>query len=195
MCKIQRVSEYFKVRHESSAQPCAPFRFLTLRERQILQRLASGLTQRQAGDDIGLSVKTVERHVAQMGNLGVNTRLTGYMEVFTPAQSRATILALIQDGITHGYLKHAPVSEPAQALTPNQYEIVHLTMQGFSNKEIAEKLHIGLSTVEKQLETTFKKLRVTDRYMLSARITYLQLSGEWEYPVSKRVKVRKKIDQ
>ena len=48
---------------------------LTPREREVLARLAEGLTNRETADALGLSAKTVNRHVENIFNkIGVSTR-------------------------------------------------------------------------------------------------------------------------
>jgi DNA-binding CsgD family transcriptional regulator len=48
---------------------------LTLREREVLARLAEGLTNRETAEALGLSAKTVNRHVENIFNkIGVSTR-------------------------------------------------------------------------------------------------------------------------
>ena len=54
----------------------APFGSLTARERQILDRLAEGRTDRQIADELDITAKTVSVHVANLkAKLGVETRV------------------------------------------------------------------------------------------------------------------------
>lgn len=49
---------------------------LTQRQRQVLRLVADGLTSQQIGKKLGLSSRTVERHIANiMGKLGVRSRI------------------------------------------------------------------------------------------------------------------------
>ena len=49
---------------------------LTPRQRQVLRLVADGLTSQQIGEKLGLSSRTVERHIANiMGKLGVRSRV------------------------------------------------------------------------------------------------------------------------
>jgi len=49
---------------------------LTPRQRQVLRLVAAGLTSQQIGEKLGLSARTVERHIANiMGRLGVRSRI------------------------------------------------------------------------------------------------------------------------
>jgi len=54
----------------------APFGSLTAREEEILARLAEGRTDREIGDELGITAKTASVHVANLkGKLGVETRV------------------------------------------------------------------------------------------------------------------------
>jgi DNA-binding CsgD family transcriptional regulator len=55
-------------------------------------------------------------------------------------------------------------------LTPREREVARLASDGLSNKEIAAKLGRGLSTIKKQLNSTFEKLGVKTRGKLHARL-------------------------
>lgn len=48
-------------------------------------------------------------------------------------------------------------------LTQREYEILHLSLQGRTNKQIAEKLFVSLSTVKFHLRNTYSKLGVNNR--------------------------------
>jgi DNA-binding NarL/FixJ family response regulator len=59
----------------SPAPPEVALPGLTVRERQVLDRLAAGLTNSAIADSLGLSVKTVSNHVSNLfAKLGVATR-------------------------------------------------------------------------------------------------------------------------
>jgi DNA-binding NarL/FixJ family response regulator len=62
-------------------QPTSPIHLLTLRERQVLQLIAEGQTNKEAGRFLSLSPKTVERHRAIMMaklNLHSTAELTAF---------------------------------------------------------------------------------------------------------------------
>jgi DNA-binding NarL/FixJ family response regulator len=48
-------------------------------------------------------------------------------------------------------------------LTPREYEVLCLLMQGKQNKAIADELHIQVSTVEEHLSNIYRKLGVKSR--------------------------------
>ncbi len=58
----------------------------------------------------------------------------------------------------------------AFCLTPRQQEIVRHVVQGLSNHEIAERLFISLQTVKDHLHDIYKKMQVTGRCDLMAKV-------------------------
>lgn len=65
------------VREQTSADPNAgDVAQITARQRQVLHLVADGLTSQQIGGKLGLSSRTVERHIANiMDRLGVRSRV------------------------------------------------------------------------------------------------------------------------
>lgn len=64
-----------------------------------------------------------------------------------------------------------PREDPALArLTPREREIAALIGQGLSNKEIARRLRIGLSTVKNHVHNLLEKLQVPGRSAAAARL-------------------------
>ena len=55
----------------------------------------------------------------------------------------------------------------AYGITDKEYEIIELVAQGFSNKEIAEKLYLGAGTVRNYISTVLEKLQLRDRTQLA----------------------------
>ena len=56
------------------------------------------------------------------------------------------------------------------SLTQKECEIVDLLIQGFTNKEIAEKLSISFLTVKAHLEDIYERFGVHNRVELCVRI-------------------------
>lgn len=56
----------------------------------------------------------------------------------------------------------------ALGLTPRQAEVTRLTASGFSNREIAERLHVSPSTVKRHLENVYRHTGVGSRGALTA---------------------------
>jgi two-component system, NarL family, nitrate/nitrite response regulator NarL len=65
-------------------------------------------------------------------------------------------------------------AEPEVRLTSRETQIVSLIEQGLSNKEIAERLHIGLPTVKNHVHHLLEKLGVSRRGAAVARVRALR---------------------
>ena len=74
---VERMLEQAKdafAEHQSEANRCALMARLTLRESQVLERIVAGRLNKQIADDLGISIKTVEAHRANiMEKLNANT--------------------------------------------------------------------------------------------------------------------------
>ncbi|MBQ9342128.1 MAG: response regulator transcription factor, partial [Lachnospiraceae bacterium] len=57
-------------------------------------------------------------------------------------------------------------------ITEKEYEVIQLVAEGFSNKEIAQKLFLSEGTVRNYLSTILEKLGLRDRTQLA--IFYLK---------------------
>ena len=69
-------------------------------------------------------------------------------------------------------IRPAPVVEP---LTPREIEVLQLIAEGLSNREIAQKLSISLSTVKRHNANIYGKLVVNNRTQAVARARNLSL--------------------
>jgi LuxR family maltose regulon positive regulatory protein len=69
-------------------------------------------------------------------------------------------------------LRHVPVVEP---LTPREIEVLQLIAGGLSNRQIAQKLYITLSTVKRHNANIYGKLGVNSRTQAAARARDLGL--------------------
>ena len=74
---VERMLEHAKVafaEFQSAASRDALLAKLTSREAQVLERIVAGRLNKQIADDLGISIKTVEAHRANiMEKLGANT--------------------------------------------------------------------------------------------------------------------------
>jgi DNA-binding NarL/FixJ family response regulator len=110
---------------------------------------------------------------------------TGYMLKRTP---RAELLTAIKDVHAGG----SPIScsiarkivqsfqrfsgntaaEPDN-LSPREREVLELVARGYHSREIAESLHVGLTTVNTHIRRIFKKLHVCSRSQAIAKFTHI----------------------
>lgn len=85
-----------------------------------------------------------------------------------PAGLRATRLRV---GGERVYLFTYPApGEPAQDLSRAETAVVRLLLEGLTRAEIARRRRVSASTVNKQVESAFKKLGVGSRSELAARL-------------------------
>lgn len=160
-----------------------PLSLLTKREREVLQHAADGHSPEETRQLMNISIKTVNayRHgidcIAIEGAYGFNLT-NDYSN-----QARITILALIQDGITMGYLTHELPEKPVQPLTLRETKVLELASQGKIQTETAEEIYISPKTVASHMEHVRKKLHTCNIYQTVARFTYLKVHNMWPSPI------------
>lgn len=110
---------------------------------------------------------------------------SGYMLKRTP---RAELLAAIKDVHSGGSpmssniarkivqsfqrFSNASATEPNN-LSPREREVLELLARGYLYKEIAEKLHISVPTVNAHIRRIYEKLHVRSRSQAVAKFTYI----------------------
>ena len=62
-----------------------------------------------------------------------------------------------------------------QKLTTRELNVLKYLVQGFTNQEISNKLHISVHTVKAHLETIYEKLSVTNRVQACVKGVLLNL--------------------
>jgi GAF domain-containing protein len=68
-----------------------------------------------------------------------------------------------------------PAARPPNRLTPRELEVLSQLVQGRTNREIADCLHVSLSTVKAHIEHIIAKLAVSDRTRAAVRAVELGL--------------------
>ncbi|MEU2042632.1 MFS transporter [Nocardia niwae] len=140
--------------HPDAAPPRAA---LTGRQREILVLVAAGRTNQEIATLLGISVRTVEKH------------LDNLRTVYGPGSRWHLVSAAEQDGAipvtarpTHSATQDHRGSQPASpaadpsAPTARQQQILALVDAGLTNHEIAATLDISKRTVEKHLDNLRK---------------------------------------
>jgi DNA-binding NarL/FixJ family response regulator len=64
--------------------------------------------------------------------------------------------------VIEGYVRGLQAAEPGPALTPRQREILQLIAEGRSTREIAERLHLSVKTVETHRAQLMDRLDIRD---------------------------------
>ncbi len=83
-----------------------------------------------------------------------------------------SLLALQQSAHAHG--KHLPPMSQPKILSDREIEVMTLIVQGLINKEIADKLNIGLATVVTHRKNIMEKLKMKS---VSALTIYAVMNG------------------
>lgn len=110
-----------------------------------------------------------EEYVTQAMNYGAK----GYLLKDTPSTELAQAIRAVYQGYTQLgpglfekiILSHSHQQLPSeyQALTPREQEVLALIAQGYSNKEIAQTLHITERTVKNHVNSILRRLQLRDR--------------------------------
>jgi DNA-binding NarL/FixJ family response regulator len=101
------------------------------------------------------------------------------IERFALAQSIRAVYrgeAVIAPAITGRLLdrirtRHQSTDSSGPPLNASQFEILRLISQGFSNREIAERVHLSENTVKSHVQEIFRKLDVRNRVEAALRAT------------------------
>lgn len=118
---------------------------LSERERQIAMLAAEGHSNRIIGASLFLSERTVQSHLSRiLAALGVTTR-----------SSLPRVLASQVSVVL-------PSELPAE-LTPRQWDVVELVVEGVANGVMAARLGISVKTVEKHIGAIFLRWGVSSR--------------------------------
>lgn len=152
-----------------------PIELITGRELEVLQLVTYGLTGPEIASKLSIAIKTFETHKENIGNIGIERRMT----LRKNNSTRAVISGLIIDGIRSGYLSHNMAESTfIESFTPREYEVALLSTQALTQKEIGELLRITERTVESHKEHIYNKLGgINSHYPFVARFTCLQMRG------------------
>ena len=157
---------------------CVPFYLLTQRQREVLQHTTDGYTCEEAGQLMGISLRTVGHHRRAIGGIVMEVIGSNFINDYSH-QASITILSLIQDGITYGYLAHKLPDEPIQPLSKRETEVVDKVLQGKTYTEIASEDCYAESTISSHMSNVHKKLHTKYYYQAVARVTYLRVHRMW----------------
>jgi DNA-binding CsgD family transcriptional regulator len=146
-------------------------RGLSSRERQVAEQVGRGHTPKEIAYALGLASSTVGNALARArSKLGVRS-LTELAALFAPA------------GLCTRFAEYELASEPIAvassalldaerlaALSAAEREVTLLLVQGATNREIARRRGGSERTVANQLQAIYRKLGVTSRAELAARL-------------------------
>jgi DNA-binding NarL/FixJ family response regulator len=124
------------------------FGHLSQREREVFSLIVEGHTNPQIAEVLRISVKTVEKHRSgALFKLGLHDRC-----------------GLVKLAFRLGLLRLVPRQIDAHVtdLTPREREIFARIVDGYTNREIAERLVVSIKTVESHRLNLMRKLRAHD---------------------------------
>jgi DNA-binding CsgD family transcriptional regulator len=126
----------------------------------ILMGRDAGLTEREIADSVGVTPHYVDNILQLVGNNAA---------CLAPVPVEPAVEKIVE--------RRRPVAIDADSvnkLTPRETEILDLVRQSLRNKDIAERLSLGLSTVKHHVGNVLRKLGVTNRYQLQASLGRVQ---------------------
>ena len=135
-------------------------------------------SREEIGQLMGISTRTIDIFRHQIGGIALRGA-NGYYLIGYPNQTAITLAALIQDGITYGYLTHKLPDEPIQPLSKRETEVVDKVLQGKTYTEIASEDCYAESTISSHMSNVHKKLHTKYYYQAVARVTYLRVHRMW----------------
>ena len=71
--------------------------------------------------------------------------------------------ASIARRVAQSFKKQETKNQELQTLTPREVEVLELLAKGFAYKEVAADLEISYSTVQRHIESIYRKLHVHSR--------------------------------
>lgn len=145
--------------------------------RQPLEHSAAGVIPKfirlLAEADVPIDVSLADEYDALIGLASEKHKAFGPV-----AGERFVAAARALAGHTTGESKSPqPVQEFELEVTPRQQAVLGLVLQGMTNREISEVLHISNRTVEVHVAALLRKLKVDSRSKLIARVMQLRDSG------------------
>ncbi len=64
-----------------------------------------------------------------------------------------------------------PLTRPTAALTHREREVLHLLVEGLTNREIATRLSVSIETVKSHVHHIMQKMQINDRTSLAVKVT------------------------
>jgi DNA-binding NarL/FixJ family response regulator len=114
---------------------------------------------------------------------------TGYLLKQTPRDELLNALGEVHRGgspmtsniarkVVQSFKQTSVPVPPGQELSPREQEVLELLAQGYLYKEIADRLNIGVPTVNTYIRRMYEKLHVRSRAQAVAKYAHLAEGGE-----------------
>jgi DNA-binding NarL/FixJ family response regulator len=129
--------------------------------------LCEGLTT----EDPHLLIKAV-RKAERMGNFRLAAEIAESARAMAVASGDRKLAREVRSLLTANgsRLEDMNRNRPVNLLTPRETEVAGLVKMGFSNKEIAGRMHVSIRTVEGHMYQIYVKLGVSNRNDLLAAL-------------------------
>lgn len=124
-------------------------------ELKVLRLSSQGNDQQSIATELGISVRSVTRHVSN-----------ACRKLEVDKQAGAIAIA-----IAKGMIPKSEEPSSKLSLTPQEKEIGQCITDGLTNPKIAEKIDKPLSTVRKTVETLLRKMGCSNRRELASALT------------------------
>lgn len=85
-----------------------------------------------------------------------------------PKAKRSQVVRLQLDELELVVIAMPVRRDPPPGLTPAEREVIHLVLDGLSNREIAAQRRTSVKTVANQLRCIYQRLGISSRYELAA---------------------------
>lgn len=138
---------------------------LTPREEQVLKFIAEGLTNKQVAREIGVSVKTVEKHRQEIMNklrIHHTAGLTCYALANGIVFPRTVSASMAKRVPSSRGNCSSPIEEAGRdrGITARETQILRLIAGGLLNKQIAAELQLSIKTVANHRQDVMKRLNI-----------------------------------
>jgi DNA-binding NarL/FixJ family response regulator len=121
---------------------------------------------------------------------------TGYLLKQTPREELLNALGEVHRGgspmtsniarkVVQSFKQTSAPVPPGQELSPREQEVLELLAQGYLYKEIADRLNIGVPTVNTYIRRMYEKLHVRSRAQAVAKYAHLTEGGERSSPATR----------
>ena len=150
---------------------CPDPRGLTRRERQVAEFVGLGHSTKEISYTLGLSQSAVTNCTARaQQKLGLSS-LAELASFFAPNGLRAKLAEVSVRGETLLVGAYPLIDEDrVKSLTESERIVLAHLMVGSTNSDIAQRRHTSESTVANQVQSIFRKLHVSSRSELAARL-------------------------
>ena len=123
---------------------------VTPREQQVLHLLMQGLSNKEIGGELNISLRTVKQHLRTL-----------FLRTGIREGSKRVKLAC------YAYEDESEVMTPSEGLNPNETQISILVSEGLTNREIAKIVGASEQVIKNHLRRAFDKLGVWSRLELA----------------------------